>query len=661
MVEGGSAPPHRVIVCCSAEDRPFVERLRQHVKPLRQGGVRLWERGDVPAGARVQEAVQEAWREARAVVLLVSPGFLAEEFAPGSEIHAAVAGARARGLPILWIAVSYSAYRQTELAALAPLNDPERPLDGLADAEANRVLVAISEQLVAAVLGGAEAGPAGVREAVPGRRGRGALLAVIAGCVGLPALVWLVGPGPEGDDGTRDAASTAGSEGHGLEDRSKTGSQGHVLGDSKGDGPNAPVSEDMKKLGEEPRTAQEELAARAAADCTRAGGCPVRWEGARVEAITAGPGYSRCAVLADGALRCWGRGETGALGLGTLEPRPWPEEADLAAVPVVDAGGKVRAVASGKSHTCALMELHGRVRCWGASFFGQLGYGPTQNLGDEPGEMPTANVAIGASVEQIAAGESHTCVIVAGGTVRCWGYNSDGQLANGKLGDITGDDVDEMPPGSVPGVSGATQLVAGAYHTCALVAGGKVRCWGQNEHGELGVGSKMYTGQARGPTVAEAAKSGGGVIQSFTPRVVALGGEVEQISAGQRHTCALLRGGKVRCWGANDAHQLGYEDPQSVGDEPGEMPPEDVTIGGRAVQIAAGWMHTCALLESKTVRCWGDWQRAQLGHGLGQVRRDRMPPEDVPVGGEVARLISSGGAFTCVQLVDDSLRCWGRL
>jgi alpha-tubulin suppressor-like RCC1 family protein len=143
--------------------------------------------------------------------------------------------------------------------------------------------------------------------------------------------------------------------------------------------------------------------------------------------------------------------------------------------------------------------------------------------------------------------------------------------------------------------------------------------------------------------------------------VVDLGEPAEQVTAGQYHTCALLRRGAVRCWGFNGMGALGYEDPQNVGDQPGEMPPPDVAIGGRVVQIAAGWLHTCALLETKRVRCWGDWQRAQLGHGLSQLRRDRMPPEDVPLGGDVERLVSVGGEFSCAQLADGSLRCWGRL
>jgi alpha-tubulin suppressor-like RCC1 family protein len=116
----------------------------------------------------------------------------------------------------------------------------------------------------------------------------------------------------------------------------------------------------------------------------------------------------------------------------------------------------------------------------------------------------------------------------------------------------------------------------------------------------------------------------------------------------------------VRCWGTNTQGELGYEDRQSLGDEPGEMPPPDVQLDGRVIQIAAGWMHTCALLDTRKVRCWGDWRRAQLGHGYKQVRRGRMPPEDVPIG-DVARLLSSGGEYTCAELVDKSVRCWGRM
>jgi alpha-tubulin suppressor-like RCC1 family protein len=181
------------------------------------------------------------------------------------------------------------------------------------------------------------------------------------------------------------------------------------------------------------------------------------------------------------------------------------------------------------------------------------------------------------------------------------------------------------------------------------VQGGAVRCWGDNWSGQLGDGTNResfdkWTNQT-----------------NRIPPDLELGGVAEELTAGDSHTCARLVGGAVRCWGSNLYGQLGYEDRTKIGDEPDEMPPKDVMTGGEAVQISAGANHTCALLTDKTVRCWGDWKRTQLGHGREQQRRDKMPPEPVPVGGDVERIVSSGGDFTCVRLIEGTLRCWGTM
>jgi hypothetical protein len=646
------APSGPVIVCCSAEDRPYLERLRQHVKPLRRGAVVLWERDDIPAGAPTREVERDAWTNARGVVLLVSPPFLADEFAPGSEVHAAVLDAQARGLPILWIPVSYSAHDHTELGAIQSLHDPERPLDSLSEPEANRALVDISEKLVDAVTRAASDEPS-TSAAQPGGGWRAwprknVIAAATGACLLTPLLIWLALPdtGTEheanGDDATPPVAAASPGEPAAAPAEQAPSPAQKPSPAEQAPSPAAPELEQKYVVPPEamPLALVEALAEREATDCTRIGGCPVRWDGPRVEAFVSGGGTG-CVVTADGLLRCWGV----YAGLGTLHGGAWPWTAELASVSQVDVGGKVREVALGSSHICALMELHGRVRCWGVG--NGLGYGPTQPLGDEPGEMPTADVAVGLPAEHVVAGKGHTCVLVTGGTVRCWGSNGDGQLGNGHDEDV-GDDVDEMPPVAVQDIAGAIQLVAGDLHNCVLLQAGSVRCWGNNSDGQLGDGSTTSSHE--------------GSFDSHPPSLVDLGAPVEQITAGENHTCALLRGGMVRCWGFNGHSQLGYEDKQCIGDQPGEMPPADVVLGGKVMQIAAGSTHTCALLETKTVRCWGGrWIQGQLGHGVSQTRRDHMPPLDVPIGGDVETLISLGGNFSCARLVDGSLRCWGGL
>lgn len=136
----------------SPSDRGWAEQLRRHLRAYRQhAGLTTWDESDIPAGTLAREATRAAFERASAAVLLVSPQFIAEEFEPERELHALVFAVAARGAPVLWIPLSYSGYRNTELRAFTALHDPERPLDGLAPAAVNRAFVSICEAIVASL------------------------------------------------------------------------------------------------------------------------------------------------------------------------------------------------------------------------------------------------------------------------------------------------------------------------------------------------------------------------------------------------------------------------------------------------------------------------------------------------------------------------------
>ncbi|MCB0908524.1 MAG: hypothetical protein KDB63_15545, partial [Nocardioidaceae bacterium] len=204
-----------------------------------------------------------------------------------------------------------------------------------------------------------------------------------------------------------------------------------------------------------------------------------------------------------------------------------------------------------------------------------------------------------------------------------------------------------LPPAPAPAGAGgnivgravvaASAMAAGVEHTCALLSTGDVRCWGHNAHGELGRGDIETTGDD------EPAAAGD---------YVRLGGDAVAIAAGGAHTCALLTTGDVRCWGYNLDGELGYGNTTTIGDDETPASAGDVTLGGSAVAITAGEQHTCALLTTGGVRCWGYGGDGVLGYGnTATIGDDETPASagDVPLGAKAVAL-AAGGAHTCALL-----------
>ncbi|RKG83683.1 RCC1 domain-containing protein [Corallococcus terminator] len=345
-----------------------------------------------------------------------------------------------------------------------------------------------------------------------------------------------------------------------------------------------------------------------------------------------------CAMLNDGSVRCWGHGAFGQLGYENTQNIGDNELPHIAGE--VKLLGKATKLAVGGNHTCALLDT-GLVRCWGQNTYGQLGYNSKDNVGDGEPVASFGYVNLGGPAIRIAVGGEHSCAVMATGKVRCWGRNHHGQLGYGHTNSI-GDDEQPWKAGDVNiGDVTATDVVAGAAHTCALLSNEKMLCWGYNLWGQLGQTHALNIGGTELP----------GSAQQVTP-----GGPVSQITAGINHTCALLKTGTVRCWGANSSGQMG------TGQASGAILLKDagpIDLGTSALQVSAGGNHSCALLSTGSVRCWGLATYGQTGYGSTTARN--TPGAAVDLDGATAyQVATSSGNHTCALLSTGKARCWGQ-
>lgn len=288
----------------------------------------------------------------------------------------------------------------------------------------------------------------------------------------------------------------------------------------------------------------------------------------------------------------------------------------------VTVGGlsNVTALTSGAAHSCAL-RVDQTVACWGENSVGQLGNGTTANSAMP---LPVSGLS---GVTALAAGASsaHTCALLLDQTVRCWGYNSVGQLGDGTT-------VNATTPITVSGLAGVTALAAGGDHTCAILTDQTVKCWGSNRNGQLGDGA----------------------ITNATTPVAASGlANVVSLAAGMDATCAVLTDHTVQCWGSgrfgnayNPSVTTDYTLPTAI---EGLTNVSALAMGGRE--------HTCALLADQTVSCWGMNNFGQLGNGTGTQANSATPVAVTGLGNVMA--LVTGVSHTCAVLVDQSMKCWG--
>ena len=280
-----------------------------------------------------------------------------------------------------------------------------------------------------------------------------------------------------------------------------------------------------------------------------------------------------------------------------------------------------QALVSGDFHQCIILKNaalnHGRLMCWGQNGNGRLGVGDSNYrstpiavtasiLGDAGGGVPN-------TVKSVSAGKYHTCALLNDDTVVCWGRNHKGQIGGGSGGTISG------TAGGPLGSGNANRISAGLAHTCAVLSSdSSVKCWGSDSLGQTGGG---------------------------TPNLGA-GKTATEIAGGSTSSCAILNDGSVKCWGGVASPSLGSD---------------------TATKITVGAVHACAILNDKTVRCWGYSTDGQTGVGMANSKignPNRVLRGTVggsPLGGQTAIEIAAGKLHSCAIMESgNSVKCWGK-
>lgn len=346
--------------------------------------------------------------------------------------------------------------------------------------------------------------------------------------------------------------------------------------------------------------------------------------------------WDSCAVLMEGAVYCWGHSSDGVLGdvASSAKPRK------LAGL---ESGVKAITLSPQIDYACALFET-GKIKCWGANLDAQLAltgrtgfmavsvafgrscgvtesgaalccggnpdglmlgttstdtcsYGDPTPISYPCSRTPLQVDGLPEGVADISAGGSMVCVLMKTGGVKCWGYNDTGELGDGTR-------TNRPAPGDVVGLtSGVKAISAGVEHACAITASGALKCWGLNRYGQLGDGTSE---DRLVPTDVYGLSSG-----------------VIGVSAGESHTCAIMNTGAVKCWGAyallgqetSDTDEICTTQDLSGNKTCSRKPLNVPGLSSGVVSLAAGSNHSCVVLSSGRAKCWGVNGNYQLGDG----------------------------------------------
>jgi len=278
-------------------------------------------------------------------------------------------------------------------------------------------------------------------------------------------------------------------------------------------------------------------------------------------------------------------------------------------------------VSAGGGFTCALRR-DGTAFCWGSNDHGELGNGARGN-----GSLTPVAVSTDQKFASVSAGWSYACALTTSGAPYCWG-----NAQPDDAGPVPGDPTERRVPIAIGGDLTLSSLSAGFQHACGVSTAGAAYCWGENDDGQLGNGSKAA---------------------SLTPVRVATDVRFRSVSAGLSHSCGLATDGRAYCWGYGRLGALG------AGDSTSQNRPVAVAGGLRFSTLSAGNLYTCGITTAGAAYCWGDNERGELGDGSTKIS---LVPRAV-AGGHRFRTISAkrgtGRNVTCGLTDNGAALCWG--
>jgi len=365
------------------------------------------------------------------------------------------------------------------------------------------------------------------------------------------------------------------------------------------------------------------------------------WNG-QESTIDAGA-YDSCAVMANGSARCWGKNDVGQLGNNSTTNSSVP-------VPVWGITGlspetTAVSVSTGGSHSCAVM-ADGTVQCWGANFSGQLGNNSTTSSSSPVLVSGISGLTPETTAVSVSTGAYNSCAVMGNGAAECWGNNMGGQLGNNS----STDSLVPVPVQDITGLTPETTAVSvstSLYHSCAVMANGSVTCWGNNGSGQLGNNSAISS------PIPVLAQNITGLIPASTAVIV---------STGSFHTCALMGDSTVQCWGANSYGQLGTSSTTSSLIPVLVSGISGLTPEATAINVSTGDSHTCVVMVNGSAQCWGYNSNGQLGNNSTTNSLAPGPVSGITgfASATTAVNVSAGFEHSCAVMADGTATCWGR-